>query len=166
MLHNCKYKDLIKWLDVWWHHKTIYFPPCCTSISCIIISKLGHRGHTPVWCPWRVGSHAEVIIWTWGKGLIVQRVLIHHYRRSSVLRLPGIFFWPPEKKKMCMVLLNWIYLVNIFNWINWNHLKFLPILLETWIGKNATVDEICENFPPRTKLALFLWASLDNATSC
>lgn len=64
------------------------------SISCIIISKLGHRGHTPVWCPWRVGSHAEVIIWTWGKGLIVQRVLIHHYRRSSVLRLPGIFFWP------------------------------------------------------------------------
>lgn len=51
--------------------------------------------------------------------------------------------------------------------LNWNHLKFLPILLETWIGKNATVDEICENFPPRTKLALFLWASLDNATiSC
>lgn len=126
MLHNCKYKDLIKWLDVWWHHKTIYFPPCCTSISCIIISKLGHRGHTPVWCPWRVGSHAEVIIWTWGKGLIVQRVLIHHYRRSSVLRLPGIFFWPPKKKKMCMVLLNWIYLVNIFNWIEtiWSFYQF------------------------------------------
>lgn len=44
--------------------------------------------------------------------------------------------------------------------LNWNHpwaFEFQPILLETWIGKNATVDEICEKFkfPPRTKLTLY-----------
>lgn len=65
-----------------------------TSISCIIISNLGHRGHAPVWGAWRIGSHAEVIIRTWSKGLIIQRLLIHHYWCSSVLWLSGIFFWP------------------------------------------------------------------------
>lgn len=65
-----------------------------TSISCIIISNLRQCSYTPIWCPWGVGSHAEVIEWTRSKGLVIHRLFFHHYCSSSVLGMPGIFFWP------------------------------------------------------------------------
>lgn len=51
-------------------------------------------------------------------------------------------------KKIVHNILNWIYMVNIFDWIETTHghLSFNQFCLETWIGKNATVDKICEKF--------------------